>query len=131
MQTLKKAWKFVCDQWLFFIAAVGTIASLFLLRKSDMSEELAQSKKESDEDRAEKDEAQRELINTFQERMREIDRDIEQKDGQITAEKEEQIREVVDSLKQEMTEDEVISLLKEVAPEFKYIPASAFGEIDE
>ena len=70
---LKKAWKFVCDQWLFFLAAIGALASLLLVKKPDMSEELAEAKKESDKERASRDEQQRELIEKFQQRMQQID----------------------------------------------------------
>lgn len=127
----KKAWKFACDQWLFFLAAIGAIASLLLVKRTDMSEELARSKKESDAARREKDERQRELIETFQEKMREIDRDIQEQNGEITSDKEERIREAVDTLKGDLTEEELVSFLRESAPSFKHIPPQSFGEIDE
>ena len=63
--------------------------------------------------------------------MREIDREIEEKDGQITSEKEEEIKEVIEALKAEMTDEELVELLRESAPSFKYIPPQSFGEIDE
>ena len=128
---LKKAWKFVCDQWLFFLAAIGALASLLLVKKPDMSEELAEAKKESDKERASRDEQQRELIEKFQQRMQQIDKDIQEQAGKISAQKEREIKEVVEALKEDVSEEELVSILKDAAPSFKYIPPQSFGEIDE
>ena len=88
-------------------------------------------KKESDKERASRDEQQRELIEKFQQRMQQIDKDIQEQAGKISAQKEREIKEVVEALKEDVSEEELVSILKDAAPSFKYIPPQSFGEIDE
>ena len=128
----KKAWAFVRDQWLFFFTGiVGIVGFILGSRGGEMEEELAKSKEESNRARAERDEKQRQLIDTFQARLAEINEDIEERGAELDEEKEKEIQAVVKELQKELSEEEVRTILKEKVPSFNYVPPSRFGEVSD
>ena len=126
----KKAWAFIRDQWLFFLAAVAGLATFLLgIGGNKAGELLAKNKEESNRARAEKDKEIRGNVIAFQERIAEISEDISDKEVALDAAKEQEIQEVVEDLGQELTDEEIRAILKEKVPSFNYVPPTRFGEV--
>jgi hypothetical protein len=128
----KKAWVFIRDQWLFFLAlAAGIVAFILGIGSNKAGEFLAGNKEESNRARAEKDKDIRGNVVEFQERIIEISEDINNKEAALDAAKEQEIQEVVEDLGQELTDEELRAILKDKVPSFNYVPLSRFGEVSD
>ena len=129
---LKKAFGFIRDQWLFFVAAVVGIVTFILGTKNNKAGEiLAENKEDSNNARAEKDKEIRGSVVEFQERIVKISEDINNKEAELDVAKEKEIQEVVEDLGQELSDEELRAVLKDKVPSFNYVPPSRFGTVSD
>ena len=82
----KKAWKFVVDQWLFFVAGVIGILGYIIGSRGSGKEGLDLRKKAEEEERSARQDAQRrteEALRILDERMSELNEEQRQAVGEL------------------------------------------------
>tara|TARA_B100000287_G_scaffold435562_1_gene504510 strand:- start:1080 stop:1472 length:393 start_codon:yes stop_codon:yes gene_type:complete len=82
----KKAWKFVVDQWLFFVAGVIGILGYIIGSRGSGKEVLDLRKKAEEEERSARQDAQRrteEALRILDERMSELNEEQRQAVGEL------------------------------------------------
>ena len=129
----KKVWAFMCEQWLaFFALAIGVLGYALGSRGDGIEEELVESKAKSDKDKAESDRLQREAIRVFSERITDLKKEIDEKEGAIELEKQREIKEIEETIEElenkNMPLDELEKFLEEKAPSFKRVPLDSLGK---
>lgn len=96
---LKKSWKFIVDQWLFFLAAAVGILGFFLGSKGDKSKEVLELRQKAEaEERQAREQAQErteEVMRILNDNMRELDEQEKDAVGQLLKDNAEEFEEKI------------------------------------
>jgi len=95
----KKAWKFVVDQWLFFLAAAVGILGFFLGSRGDKSKEVLELRKKGEQEereaRKQAQERNEEVMRILNDNIKQLDEDEKEAVGQLLKENAEEFQEKI------------------------------------